>query len=61
MDLSQYLDMFISETKEYLQTLNERILVLEAEPDNRAYIFGIGNNNNRQILLLDIQKILIEE
>lgn len=34
MDLSQYLEIFIDETKEHLQTLNEQVLVLEAEPDN---------------------------
>ena len=34
MDLSQYLEMFIDETKEHLQNLNDQVLVLEAEPDN---------------------------
>lgn len=34
MDLSQYLEIFIDETKEHLQTLNDQVLVLEAEPDN---------------------------
>ncbi len=34
MDLSQYLDIFIDETKEHIQTLNEQVLVLEAEPEN---------------------------
>lgn len=34
MDLSQYLEIFIDETKEHLQTLNEQVLILEAEPDN---------------------------
>ena len=34
MDTSQYLDLFIDETKEHLQTLNEHILVLEKEPEN---------------------------
>lgn len=34
MDTSQYLDIFIDETKEHLQSLNEHLLVLEKEPDN---------------------------
>lgn len=34
MDLSQYLEIFIDETKEHLQTLNDQVLVLETEPDN---------------------------
>ncbi len=34
MDLSQYLEIFIDETQEHLQTLNDQVLVLEAEPDN---------------------------
>lgn len=34
MDTSQYLDLFIDETKEHLQSLNEHILALEKEPDN---------------------------
>ena len=34
MDVSQYLGIFIDETKEHLQSLNEQLLVLEKEPDN---------------------------
>lgn len=34
MDTSQYLEIFIDETKEHLQSLNEELLVLEKEPDN---------------------------
>ncbi|MBR1865883.1 MAG: chemotaxis protein CheA [Lachnospiraceae bacterium] len=34
MDLSQYLEIFIDETQEHLQTLNDQVLILEAEPDN---------------------------
>ncbi len=34
MDLSQYLEIFIEETKEHLQTLNDQVLILEAEPEN---------------------------
>ncbi len=34
MDVSQYLEIFIDETKEHLQSLNENLLVLEKEPEN---------------------------
>ncbi|MDD6036275.1 MAG: chemotaxis protein CheA [Lachnospiraceae bacterium] len=34
MDVSQYLEIFIDETKEHLQSLNEQILILEREPEN---------------------------
>ncbi len=38
MDVSQYLEIFIEETKEHLQSLNEHLLVLEKEPDNQETI-----------------------
>lgn len=41
MDVSQYLEMFIEETKEHLQSLNSQILVLEKEPDNQETITEI--------------------
>ncbi|WMC92996.1 chemotaxis protein CheA [Kineothrix sp. MB12-C1] len=34
MDVSQYLEIFLDETKEHLQSLNTEILNLEQEPDN---------------------------
>ena len=34
MDVSQYLEIFIDETKEHLQSLNDQLLILEKEPDN---------------------------
>lgn len=34
MDVSQYLEIFIDETKEHLQSLNEQLLIIEKEPDN---------------------------
>ena len=34
MDVEQYLEIFIEEAKEHLQTLNEQLLVIEAEPEN---------------------------
>jgi two-component system chemotaxis sensor kinase CheA len=38
MDVSQYLDIFIEETKEHLQSLNEHLLILEREPENENTI-----------------------
>ena len=38
MDTSQYLDLFIDETKEHLQSLNEQLLILENEPENEDTI-----------------------
>ena len=38
MDVSQYLEIFIDETKEHLQSLNEHILILEKEPENENTI-----------------------
>lgn len=38
MDVSQYLEIFIDETKEHLQSLNTQILDLEQEPDNENTI-----------------------
>ncbi len=34
MDVSQYLEIFLDETKEHLQNLNTQILDLEADPEN---------------------------
>lgn len=34
MDVSQYLEIFIDETKEHLQNLNDQLLILESEPEN---------------------------
>lgn len=38
MDVSQYLEIFLDETKEHLQSLNECLLVLEKEPENKDTI-----------------------
>lgn len=38
MDVSQYLDIFIEETKEHLQSLNQHVLVLEKDPENEETI-----------------------
>ncbi len=38
MDVSQYLEIFIEETKEHLQSLNEHLLVLEKDPENEGTI-----------------------
>ena len=34
MDVSQYLEIFIDESAEHLQTLSDCIMELEKEPDN---------------------------
>ena len=41
MDTSQYLDIFIDETKEHIQTLSDQIMVLEKEPDDSDAITEI--------------------
>ncbi len=38
MDVSQYLEIFIEEAKEHLQSLNDQLLVLEKEPENKETI-----------------------
>lgn len=38
MDVSQYLEIFIDETKEHVQSLNEQLLILEKEPENNETI-----------------------
>ena len=38
MDLSQYLEIFIDESAEHLQTLSDCIMNLEKEPDNKDTI-----------------------
>ncbi len=38
MDVNQYLEIFIDETKEHLQSLNEQLLILEKEPENSGTI-----------------------
>lgn len=38
MDKNQYLDMFIDESKEHLQAVNDNLLKLENEPENLAIV-----------------------
>ncbi|AXH98719.1 chemotaxis protein CheA [Sporosarcina sp. PTS2304] len=38
MDVNQYLDMFIEESKEHLQACNEQLLALENNPDDLAIV-----------------------
>jgi len=38
MDVSQYLEIFIDETSEHIQSLSDCIMVLEKEPDNKDTI-----------------------
>lgn len=40
MDLSQYLDLFISEAQEHLQVMNQALLALEKAPDNLGHLDG---------------------
>ncbi|RTE01797.1 chemotaxis protein CheA [Paenibacillus whitsoniae] len=41
MDISQYLSMFIDESKEHLQSLNENLLSLEANPQDISIVHNI--------------------
>ena len=34
MDVSQYLEIFIDETKEHIQSLSDQMMILEKEPEN---------------------------
>jgi two-component system, chemotaxis family, sensor kinase CheA len=38
MDLNNYLEMFIEESKEHLQSINNELLKLETEPENTAIV-----------------------
>ena len=38
MDVSQYLEIFIDETKEHLQSLSDQLMILEKEPENESTI-----------------------
>ena len=38
MDVSQYLEIFIDETSEHIQSLNDCIMTLEKEPENKDTI-----------------------
>ncbi|GIO06141.1 chemotaxis protein CheA [Brevibacillus reuszeri] len=38
MDMNQYLDMFIEESKEHLQAINANLLLLENDPGNIAHV-----------------------
>ncbi|MCX4267393.1 MAG: chemotaxis protein CheA [Lachnospiraceae bacterium] len=38
MDVSQYLEIFIDETKEHLESLNNQLLILEKEPENEETV-----------------------
>lgn len=41
MEMNQYLDMFIEESKEHLQAINKSLLVLESEPGNISVVQDI--------------------
>ena len=38
MDVSQYLEIFLDESNEHLQTLSDQLIILEKEPDNKDVI-----------------------
>src|SRR5210317_848344 len=38
MDMSQYRDLFLTETREHINNLNKLVVILEQEPDNRETI-----------------------
>lgn len=38
MDVNQYLEIFIDETKEHIQNLNDQLMIIEKEPDNKDTI-----------------------
>jgi len=38
MDMSQYRELFLSETREHISNLNKLVVILEQEPDNRETI-----------------------
>jgi two-component system chemotaxis sensor kinase CheA len=38
MDMSQYRDLFLTETREHINNLNKLVVILEKEPDNRETI-----------------------
>lgn len=73
MDMSQYLGVFIEETKEHLQSLNENLLLLEKSPENMEIlneIFRMAHTlkgmagtmgfNNMQKLTHDMENVLSE-
>ena len=41
MDVSQYLEIFLDESNEHLQTLSDQLIILEKEPDNSDTIHEI--------------------
>ena len=41
MDVGQYLEIFIDESSEHIQTLSDCIMTLEQEPDNKDTIHEV--------------------
>lgn len=41
MDTQQYLDIFLDESQEHLQSINDFILKLEEDPSNLEYVHEI--------------------
>ena len=38
MDVNQYLEIFLDETNEHLQSLSDQLMILENEPENEDTI-----------------------
>ena len=59
MDVSQYLDIFIDESSEHIQTLSDCIMTLEQEPENKDTINeifkGLTGDNKADIQYLKEQ------
>ena len=61
MDTSQYLELFIDETQEHLQSLNEHILELEKEPEDTDTInAGTMGYTRMQRLTHDLENVFQE-
>lgn len=53
MDVGQYLDIFIDEANEHIQSLSDNIMILEKEPENKDVI----NEISRVVATQPISKI----
>jgi len=58
MDMSQYLEIFIDESKEHLQTMNEILLILEGDVENLSHL-GEISGGNWVAILISIDAVLV--
>ena len=42
MDVSQYLEIFLDESNEHLQSLSDQLMILEKEPENTKALFYLS-------------------